>query len=94
MDNFYNSYGLAKTLLDNGTHCTGTLRVGRKNTPKEVTDCKLKVGDTIAKCANGILIGKWKDKRDVCYISTQYENEMVEVTDRSRNKMKPQPILQ
>ncbi|KAF2892508.1 hypothetical protein ILUMI_13665 [Ignelater luminosus] len=66
--NFYNSYGLAKKLLDNRTYCTGTLLVDRKNSSKEVKDSKLRVRDTITKCANGIIIAKWKDKRDVLHL--------------------------
>ncbi|CAH2003741.1 unnamed protein product [Acanthoscelides obtectus] len=34
MDNFYNSYSLAKKLLEVNTYCTGTLKAGRKDTPK------------------------------------------------------------
>lgn len=30
MDNYYNSFDLAKTLLDQGTHCTGTTKIGQK----------------------------------------------------------------
>ncbi|CAH1995710.1 unnamed protein product [Acanthoscelides obtectus] len=36
MDNFYNSVSLARQLLENKIFCTGTLRAGRKDTPKEI----------------------------------------------------------
>lgn len=94
MDNFYNSYGLAKKLLDNKTHCTGTLRIDRKNNPPDVKEAKLKKGELIGRYSDGIMIGKWKDKRDVSYISTQFENKLVDCTNRrGQVKQKPQPII-
>lgn len=44
MDNYYNSYDLAKTLLEKKTYCTGTLRRDRKEVPKDVLGAKLKKG--------------------------------------------------
>ncbi|KAF0770585.1 piggyBac transposable element-derived protein 4-like [Aphis craccivora] len=35
MDNFYNSFDLATSLIQKNTYCTGTLRLNRKNTPVE-----------------------------------------------------------
>jgi hypothetical protein len=94
MDNFYNSYNLAKQLLDRNTYCTGTLRVNRKNTPRQVTTAKLKTGETVANYANRVLLAKWKDKRDVTFISTKFENRLVDYTDkRGNSKLKPLPIL-
>ncbi|KAG5862912.1 hypothetical protein JTB14_024280 [Gonioctena quinquepunctata] len=40
MDNYYNSFDLAKNLLDQGTDCTGTLRLDRKNVPIDVKNAK------------------------------------------------------
>ena len=95
MDNFYNSPALAKTLLKQNTHCTGTLRIDRKDCPTEVKQKKLKRGETIARYSGGILVGKWKDKRDVCYISNEYENTMLNVTNRRGDtREKPLPIIQ
>lgn len=93
MDNYYNSCDLATTLLSNKTYCTGTLRSDRKGTPKEVVGTKLKVGETRAKYCNGIMVGKWRDKRDVTYISTEFVNTMTEVNNkRGIAKVKPLPI--
>ena len=58
MDNYYNSFDLAKLLLDKKTHCTGTLRTTRKNTPKDVQTTKLRKGDTIERYCQGVMIGK------------------------------------
>lgn len=47
MDNFYNSVGLSKILLQNKTHTTGTLRSNRKLNPTHITSktVKLKKGE-------------------------------------------------
>lgn len=59
MDNFYNSIDLARKLLLKQTCCTGTLRMNRKNNPKEVTSKKLKTGELISKYTNnGICVFK------------------------------------
>ncbi|KAG5890310.1 hypothetical protein JTB14_032821 [Gonioctena quinquepunctata] len=86
MDNYYDSFGLAKTLPDQGTHCTGTLRLDRKNNPEHVKGKKLQKGETVSCYAEGVMIGKWRDKRDVGYISTEYENNMVEIESRRGEK--------
>lgn len=68
MDNFYNSFDLATKLIQQNTYCTGTLRSERKNTPIDVKQAKLKKGETLARYSQGVVIGKWKDKREVTYI--------------------------
>lgn len=95
MDNYYNSFDLAKTLLDRGTHCTGTLRLDRKNVPIDVKTAKLVKGHTISRYAEGVMIGKWRDKREVSYLSTEFENNMIEIETKRKEKVnKPLPIVQ
>lgn len=94
MDNFYNSYDLAQSLKARGTFCTGTLRKDRKGSPKDVVEFKLKKGETKAAYLNGVVIGKWRDQRDVFYLSTEFKNEMDIVTNRRGiEKEKPVPII-
>ncbi|KAE9521286.1 hypothetical protein AGLY_018305 [Aphis glycines] len=94
MDNFYNSFDLATSLIQKNTYCTGTLRINRKNTPVEVKQAKLKKGENIARYSNGVVIGKWRDKREVAYISTEFKNNLVVSTNkRGHNKTKPEPIV-
>lgn len=77
MDNYYNSYNLAAELLERKTLCTGS---NRQNKPLEVKkNVKLDKGQTVARYANGVLIGKWRDKREVTYISAEFHNEMIEM---------------
>ncbi|XP_063380254.1 piggyBac transposable element-derived protein 4-like [Cydia fagiglandana] len=95
MDNFYNSYGLATTLLDMNTYCTGTLNKKRKDNPSEVNSKKLKKGENISRYRNGVHIGKWKDKRELNYISTQFVDQMQELTNKRGNVVsKPLAIVQ
>ncbi|CAH2001077.1 unnamed protein product [Acanthoscelides obtectus] len=94
MDNFYNSFELAKTLLQQKTFCTGNLRTDRKGAPQDVVKAKLGKGQHKAQYLDSIMIGKWKDKRDVTYISTEFKNEMVLVKNRRGQEMeKPLPIV-
>lgn len=74
MDNFYNSFYWATKLLQERTFCTGTLRVNTIDAPMDVVMAKLKKYDTVARYAQGVMIGKWKDKREVVYISTEFKN--------------------
>lgn len=94
IDNFYNSVSLANKLLSNGTFCTGTLRVDRKFNPRPVLTAKLRKDETTCQYANGIVVGKWKDKRDVLYISTEHENVKITMENRrGQMKQKPKPII-
>lgn len=94
LDNFYNSFELADKLTSRNTYCTGTLNSKRTNNPKELLAKKFKKGETAAVYSNHVMVGKWKDKRDVLYISNEHGNEMVEYVDkRNRTKEKPAPIF-
>lgn len=94
MDNYYNSYELASQLLSRSTYCTGTIRVDRKSNPKNVKEAKLKKGETIARYSNGVMIAKWKDKRDVFYISTEFGNNLKTYFNRRQQEIKkPEAIL-
>ncbi|KAG5879842.1 hypothetical protein JTB14_021449 [Gonioctena quinquepunctata] len=95
MDNYYNSFDLAKNLLNQGTNCRRTPRLDIKNVPIDVKSAKLAKGNTIARYAEGIMIEKWRDKRDVSYISTEFDNNMIEIETRRKEKVnKPLPIVQ
>ncbi|KAF7267835.1 hypothetical protein GWI33_018962 [Rhynchophorus ferrugineus] len=98
MDKYYNSFKLAKSLADKQTHCTGPIKSNRKSFPQEVRNKKLKKGETVAKYSNGVMIGKWKDKREVWYISNEYKNDLRQIQTRRRRqdveiKSKPLPII-
>lgn len=94
MDSYYNSFELTNELGTRNTYCTGTLNVKRKTIPRSVLTHKLKRQETIARYANNILVGKWKDKRDVLYISNEHQNDMIGYVDNlQRHREKPAPIF-
>lgn len=74
MDNFYNSYTLASKLFAKKTYCTGTLRTNRKFVPVEVKNAHLKKSETIQRYGHSIMVGKWRDKRTVLYLSNEHKN--------------------
>ncbi|XP_026746249.1 piggyBac transposable element-derived protein 4-like [Trichoplusia ni] len=93
MDNFYNSFGLAKKLLDHNTYCTGTLRKDLKENPQEIRKKNIKKGENISMFREGVHVGVWKDKRVVTYITTQYKDRMVPVQNkRGQVTQKPEAI--
>lgn len=93
MDNYYNSFHLAKNLLNEKTYCTGTLRKDLKDNPKEVIQARIKKGENVSRFREAVHVGKWKDKRDVVYITTEYNEKMVPVTNkRGQTKDKPEAI--
>lgn len=96
MDNFYNSVKLANDLLENKTYVTGTLRANRKGNPAEVVAKKLNKGELVAQFnAEGICVIKWKDRREILAISTEFNGQMEEVTTRrGQVLMKPKIINQ
>nr|XP_022913143.1 piggyBac transposable element-derived protein 4-like [Onthophagus taurus] len=94
-DNYYTSVTLAHELLRRETHLIGTLRTNRKFNPKNVITKKLKLGETIAEESNsGIVVQKWKDKRDVLTLSTKYTDEMVTVQRRRGEVCKPKNVIE
>lgn len=93
-DNFYTSVTLAHSLLKKRTHLVGTLRQNRRHNPTEVTKAKLKKGEIIGRESNtGVVVSKWKDKRDVLMLSTKHTLEMVDVRQRGGVVRKPSAIF-
>lgn len=98
VDNWYTSPTLFKYLLDNQTNAVGTVRSNRKCMPKEISQAKLKVGETIEMSCNNLLAMKWHDKRDVCLLSTMHAT--ANLTDSGKKnrktnepKLKPECVI-
>ena len=77
MDNYYNSPDLAAFLKTQGINVAGTLRLSRKNVPTDVKKAKWKKGEVIASQLDGVMVMKWKGKKDVSMISTFPDASMV-----------------
>ena len=88
-DNFYNSFELAKYMLTQNTYICGTLRSDYKSNAKEVMKAKPKKGDVVSRSRDGVIVSKWKDKRDVLMISNMHTHEIVQVSNsRGEKKIK------
>lgn len=93
-DNYYTSVDLAQKLLEKKTHLVGTLRSNRKRNPKRVIEKKLKKGETVAAEHNsGIVVQKWKDKREVLTLSTKHTSEMGKIKCGNKESTKPNAII-
>ena len=96
-DNFYTSLPLANQLLSRRTHLIGTLRANRKGLPKCVTTAKLKKGEVVGvENSSGTVVMKWRDKRDVYFLSTKHGVKQVNTGKKNRQKediLKPEAIL-
>ena len=75
---------------------TGTLQATRKNTPPSVSMAKLKKGETVSQySSSGIMTAKWRHNHEVLYISTQYENKIVDFINKTGITLrKPLPVVQ
>lgn len=96
-DNYYTSIPLAQFLLEHKTHLVGTLRTSRKGLPSEVCGARLKKGETVARENDmGMVVMKWKDKRDVLMLSTKHDGMMMSTgkkNNQGQDVMKPKAVL-
>ena len=87
MESFYNSPELARQLkIEHSTDCVGTLKLNRKNVPKEVNDKKLKKGETILRYSGPV-------KRSVTMVSTYYSTDTQRVSKKGREMQKPLCVM-
>ena len=96
-DSFYSSVTLAKMLLAHQTHLVGTLRKNRMGNPKAVTDAHLTKNEFVRReSEDGIVVAKWRSKREVLLISTKHDINMVDTGRKNRQNekvMKPEIII-
>jgi len=85
IDNFFNSPDLAKKLnIEHSTDCVGTIKLYRKNVPKEVKDKKLEKGEIITRHSGPVAILKWRDKRNVTIVSTYHSADTQTVSNKGK----------
>lgn len=93
-DNYYTSIHLAHQLLERSTYLVGTLRSNRKLNPPDVVKAKLKKNEVIAQESDtGVVVLKWKDKRDVLMLSTIHGEDTTAVETRKGVAHKPDMII-
>nr|CAI5841314.1 unnamed protein product [Callosobruchus analis] len=97
-DNYYTSPSLARNLLAKETHLLGTLRKNRRGLPPEVIKAKLKKREITGKeHKDDFVVAKWKDKRDITFLTTKPGIDMQETDKRNRKGeevKKPVAILE
>nr|XP_012143764.1 PREDICTED: piggyBac transposable element-derived protein 3-like [Megachile rotundata] len=91
MNNYYSSFGLASKLLHYKTFCTGALRKTRKRNDSEVIKQELSKNEVIFRFKDNVMIGKFKDKRDVLFISNEYTATLKEYENKHKQNI-VQPI--
>lgn len=99
-DNYFTSVTLARDLLRRRTHLIGTLRRNRKHLPLCVRNERLSKGQIVGKISSeGIVVAKWKDKRDVYFLTTKHDLRLAhwrkvrKASGTSVEKIKPAAIL-
>jgi len=94
IDNFFSSPELARKLqIEHSTDCVGTLKLNRKNTPKEVKDKKLEKGEIIARHSGPVTVLKWCDKRNVTMVSTYLTADTQRVANKGKETEKPLCVI-
>ena len=94
IDNFFSSPELARKLkIEHSTDCVGTLKLNRKNVPKEVKDKKLEKGEIIARHSGPVTVLKWRDKRNVSMVSTYHSENTQRVSNKGKETEKPLCVI-
>lgn len=97
MDNYYNGVDLAHKLLEkkNILH-RNTSKQSKKKILLTLLKYKVNTGESISKYTKyGVCVIKWKDRREVLTISSEYNGELIEETNIHGNvKLKPNQIVQ
>ncbi|KAM5158092.1 piggyBac transposable element-derived protein 4 [Mantella aurantiaca] len=93
-DNFYTSPELYELLLKNKTDAYGTVRANRRDMPSMFAKKKLKTGEMVAWQKGKMMALRWRDKKDVCLMSTVHNTSTVLVRTRGgKEVMKPQVVI-
>ena len=94
IENFFNSPELARKLkTEHYTDCAGTLKLNRKNIPKEVKDIKQEKGEIIARYSGPVTVLKWRDKRNVTMLSTYHSADTQRVFNKGKETEKPLCVI-
>jgi hypothetical protein len=93
-DNYYTNTHLAHQLLGRSTYLVGTLRSNRRINPPDVVKAELNKNEVIARESDmGVVVLKWKDKRDVLMLSTMHGEDTKAVETRKGVVEKPHLIV-
>ena len=98
IDNWYSSPNLFRRLSEQGTNVIGTVRVNRKNMPREIKETKLKKGEVMALFSHKLMALKWHDKKEVTMLSTVHDKAGMTNTGKKRRTtndplVKPKAVI-
>jgi hypothetical protein len=82
LDNYYSSPELFDTLNKLETDAVGTVRCNRKGLLRDIMGKKLKKEEVAVSFRRMLMALIWKDKRDVCMLSSTHDEEMQTVRDK------------
>jgi len=95
MDRWFSSPKIFNHLWGCKTKAVGTVMSKRKEMPKQAFSGKLKKSEEISRQQHHILDIKWKDIRDVFFLTTAHEDVLVEAPSSmgAHHKIKPAAVL-
>ena len=95
LDNWYTSFALFKKLADRLTPACGTVRKNRARFPPTFVSKKLKSGETLHVVKDHVLGLRFRDKRDVFFLSTMHQPGLVptQKTDKEGNVILKEKVV-
>ena len=93
MDNRFSSPYLFEKLCNQNTDAVGSLHLKRKGVPSEIKKAKLKKGEYICMYKDKLFVMKWKDKKDMCLMSTTHDETVIEMECRGQTINKPKVAI-
>ncbi|XP_029046929.2 piggyBac transposable element-derived protein 4-like [Osmia bicornis bicornis] len=87
-DHFCTSFTLSKQLLEAKTYFTGILRGLRKANGEDVIKTRLVKGEVISRRKDNIMIGKFRDEKEVLFLSSEFTADMIEFENKRKEKFK------
>lgn len=91
IDNWYSSPDLFSRLTERQTNAIGTVRHNRKDMPRDISKSKLKIGEHEIWSAKNILCVKWRDNKDVYFLSSKHKSADITATGKLRRKRGQEP---
>jgi hypothetical protein len=73
------------------TNAVGTVQHNRKDMPRDISKSKLKRGEHEIWSANNILCVKWRDNKDVYFLSSKHKSADITATGKLRRKRGQEP---
>ena len=86
-DNWYTSERLFKHLSENGTVACGTAIGNRLKVPQSLKEEPLEKGDYAFRRNGNMLMVRYKDKKEIYFLSAIHETKMEKLPKRGRDEL-------